>query len=193
MTPPRCSLASEAAGHVQPAGTLATWRVWEVERSPRRAAQPLGHTGRPPWCARLPIGDSRALVPCIGTAPRLASPASAVALSSARRWLADAAPAVRDRLHWMHRPACRSRGRSPTVCATAVLLATGAAVRGSEAAASTDASQQARACGSCTSRRALHPRLRRPSRPPFPWLAVPVRAALTLYRIRFTPVTLKPF
>jgi len=53
---------------------------------------------------------------------------------------------------------------------------TGAAVRGSEAGASADASQQARAGVACTSRRALYPYVRRPSRPPYPWLAVPVRA-----------------
>jgi len=165
-------------------------------KSSGRPDAPLSHlaTGRPPRCARLPIGDSRALVPCIGTAPRL-SPLPPQPSLYRRRAGGWPTRRLRFAIVWMHRPACRSRGRSPTVCAMAALLATGAAVRGSEAAASTDASQLSRhACGSCTSRRALHPRLRRPSRPPFPWLAVPVRAALTLYRIiRFTPVTLKPF
>ena len=67
--------------------------VWEVERPLRRIAQPPGH--RSPATVRA-VAHWRQR--CIGTAPRLASAASAVALLSARRWLAGAAPAVRDRL-----------------------------------------------------------------------------------------------
>ena len=153
-----------------PVSQPASYGVWEVERSPRRAAQPLGH--RSPATVRA-VAHWRQ--PCIGTAPRLASAASAVALSSARRWLAGAAPALRDR------PDASSGVPEPWSLARGVrdgrfACHTGAAVRGSEAGASADASQQARAGVACTSRRALYPYVRRPSRPPYPWLAVPVRA-----------------
>ena len=147
-------------------------RAMACGKSSGRPNAPLSHlaTGRPPRCALLPIGDSRALVPH-PVSPLPPQP-------SLYRRRAGGWPAWRLRfaIAWTRRRACRSRGRSPTVCATAVLLATGAAVRGSEAGASADASQQAHAGVACTSRRALYPYVRRPSRPPYPWLAVPVRA-----------------
>lgn len=134
-------------------------RAMACGKSSGRPDAPLSHlaTGRPPRCARL------------------ASAASAVALSSARRSLAGAAPALRDR------PDASSGVPEPWSLARGVrdgrfACHTGAAVRGSEAGASADASQQARAGVACTSRRALYPYVRRPSRPPYPWLAVPVRA-----------------
>ena len=145
--------------------------MWEVERSPRRAAQPLGH--RSPATVRA-VAHWRQ--PCIGTAPRLASAASAVALSSVRRWLAGAAPALRDRpdaSSGVPEPWSLARG----VCATAVLLATlGRRCAVARLALQPMRASRQRAGVACTSRRALHPRLRRPSRPPFPWRAVPVRA-----------------
>ena len=134
-------------------------RAMACGKSSGRPDAPLSHlaTGRPPRCARLPIGDSRALVPCIGTAPRLASAASAVALSSARRWLAGVAPAPRDRLD------ASSGVPEPWSLAHGVrdgrfACHTGAAVRGSEAGASADASQQAtRGCSVYVSPRATSP------------------------------------
>ena len=161
LTPPRCSLAGVPAGEL--------WRVGS------RAVAPTRRSATWPPVARHGARCCHWRQPCICTAPRLASAASAVALSSARRWLAGAAPALRDR------PDASSGVPEPWSLARGVrdgrfACHTGAAVRGSEAGASADASQQARAGVACTSRRALYPYVRRPSRPPFPWRAVPVRA-----------------
>ena len=142
-------------------------------KSSGRPDAPLSHlaTGRPPRCALLPIGDSRALV------PHPVSPLPPQPSLYRRRAGGWPARRLRFAIARMRRRACRSRGRSTGVCATAVLLATlGRRCAVARLALQPMRASRQRAGVACTSRRALHPRLRRPSRPPFPWRAVPVRA-----------------
>jgi len=95
-------------------------RAMACGKSSGRPDAPLSHlaTGRPPRCALLPIGDSRALV------PHPVSPLPPQPSLYRRRAGGWPARRLRFAIARMRRRACRSRGRSPAVCATAVLLAT---------------------------------------------------------------------
>ena len=86
-------------------------------KSSGRPDASLSHlaTGRPPRCALLPIGDSAALVPHpVSPLP----PQPSLYCRLAGGWPARR---LRSAIAWMRRRACRSRGRSLTVCAMAVV------------------------------------------------------------------------
>ena len=91
-------------------------RAMACGKSSGRSDASLSHlaTGRPPRCALLPIGDSAALV------PHPVSPLPPQPSLYCRRAGGWPARRLRSAIAWMRRRACRSRGRSPTVCATAV-------------------------------------------------------------------------
>ena len=91
-------------------------RAMACGKSSGRPDASLSHlaTGRPPRCALLPIGDSPALV-LYPVSPL--PPQPSLYCRRAGGWPARR---LRSAIAWLRRRACRSRGRSPTVCATAV-------------------------------------------------------------------------
>ena len=127
-----CAVAGSAA--IDAAALFArrcpSRRAMACGKSSGRTDASLSHlpTGRPPRCALLPIGDSTALVPHpVSPLP----PQPSLYCRLAGGWPARR---LRSAIAWMRRRACRSRGRSLTVCAMAVVCLPPGAPSGRRAA-----------------------------------------------------------